>query len=335
MFVESATKSVRPAHIDDLTVPRLHCPEPVRIDDALGGHVDDLLMVWIEETGIFADKRQKIRESGFGQFAMLCHPDTDDPDRLLLAAQNIGAQYAVDDQYCDDESSGSVPALVAPRLARTLAALEPAYLVAPYAGQLDSALRADPVLVAMRSFMERAAWFATPTQIARLRHETAAMFVMMSAEAAWRMEGTTPAAWEYLAHRQVASFLPCLAMIDVVGGYELAPEIYASPPVRRATVIAASVTAIANDLYSVAKESVPDVGDFNLPLLLAAQNGCSLREGMALTASLHDALMKTFEESERALRRSASPLLRRYLAGLGAWISGSRKWHSSSARFRV
>lgn len=319
----------------NLVVPPLYCPDPVRIDDALGNQVDDLLMPWIEQIGVFPGQHRKIRESGFGRFAMLCHPDTDDPDRLFLAAQCIAALFAVDDHYCDDESGGSVPALVGPRLSLALAALEPAYLTGQYPGELERGLSADPVLAGLRSYMERVTHFATPSQIARVRHEIIAMFVTMTAEAAWRISGATPAVWEYLAQRQVNSFLPCMSLIDVIGGYEVPANVYSAQPVRRATVLAASATIIANDLYSAPKESMTEVGDFNLPQLLAIEQGCSLQEAMTLSASVHDAVVHAYEEAEHALLRDASPVLKRYLAGVSAWVGGSREWHRTSGRYRV
>jgi hypothetical protein len=56
-----------------------------------------------------------------------------------------------------------------------------------------------------------------------------------------------------------------MTLIDVIGGYELPPVIYARPQVRRATMLAASASIILNDLYSMAKESEPGIGDGGLP----------------------------------------------------------------------
>src|SRR5947199_10296814 len=94
------------------TIPPLYCPDPVRLDERLATRVDDLLLAWVAEVGIFPGRRDVVADSHFGRFAMLVHPDTDDPDRLLLAAQCIVALFAVDDYYCDDERTGSDPALM-------------------------------------------------------------------------------------------------------------------------------------------------------------------------------------------------------------------------------
>lgn len=316
-------------------VPPLHCPTPRRIDESLALQVEDRLMRWIEKTGIFAGQLQKIRASGFGRLAMLCHTDTDDPSRLLLSAQCIAALFAVDDYYCDDESTGSIPALVGPRLTVALAALEPVHLTERYRPDLEAALNRDPVLVGLRAYMARVAEFATPAQIARVRHEIIAMFVTMTAEAAWRINGITPALWEYLAQRQANSFLPCMSLIDVIDGYELPANVYSSPAVRRVTTLAASATILANDLYSARKESLAQLGDFNLLRLMANEQGCSIQQAMKLSAAIHDDVVRQYEAAEKELLVDASPLLKRYLAGVKSWVAGSLEWHRHSGRYQV
>jgi hypothetical protein len=318
------------------TIPPLHCPDPVRLDERLAAKVDDLLLAWVDEVEIFPGRRDVVADSRFGRFAMLVHPDTDDPDRLLLSAQCTVSLFAVDDYYCDDERTGSDPALIGPRLSLALAALEPAHLTGHYPWELAAALAADPILVALRRCFERVAAFATPAQLARVRHETIAMFVTMAAEGGWRISGAVPAVWEYLAHRQVNSFLPCMSLIDIIGGYELPASVYSLPGVRRATTLAASVTICANDLYSAQKEALAEIGDFNLPGLIARAEGCSLQHAVERAAAIHNELVHAYEATERELLlEGADPLLGRWLAGLRAFVGGSRAWHATSGRYRI
>jgi 2-methylisoborneol synthase len=317
------------------TAAQLYCPEPVRIDEALGAEVNDRLMAWVEQVGIFPGQRDHVRACDYGRYAMLIHPDTDDPDRLLLAAQCMAALFAVDDYYCDDERTGSDPVLIGPRLTLAQVALDPTHLVGDHATELDDAMSTDPVLVALGSYIERVAHFATPAQVARVRHETVAMFVTMSGEAGWRLTGRTPPTWEYLAARQANSFLPCMTLIDIIGGYELPAVVYSHPVVRRATMLAASASIILNDLYSMAKESEPDIGDYSLPVVIAAERGCSLEEATDRSAAIHDELVYAFEETRARLSATLPvPALERYLTGLHAWLGGNREWHRSSGRYR-
>jgi hypothetical protein len=313
----------------------LYCPEPVRVDEGLGAEVNDLLMAWVEQVGIFPGQRDHVRACDYGRYAVLIHPDTDDPERLLLAAQCMAALFAVDDCYCDDERTGSDPLLIGPRLTLAQTALDPTHLVGDYATQLDDALNADPVLVALGSYIERVGHFATPAQVARVRHETVAMFVTMSAEAGWRMTKRTPPTWEYLAARQANSFLPCMTLIDIIGGYELPAAVYSHPLVRRAITLAASASIILNDLYSMAKESEPGIGDYNLPVVIAAERGCSLQEATDRSVAIHNELVHAFEEARARLTATLPvPTLERFLTGLYAWLGGSREWHRNSGRYR-
>ena len=317
----------------DHSVPPLYCPDPVRVDESLGEQVNDLLIAWVDGLGTFPSPPRHVYTGQYGRFAMLAHPDTDDPDRLLLAAQCLAALFAVDDYYCDDERSGSDPALLGPRLGMAQTALDPAYLVGPYAAELDGTIQADPILLGLRSYADHVARYASPAQLARVRHETVAMFVTMSEEAAWRISGQVPTVWKYLAHRQPNSFLPCLTLIDIIGGYEVPAAVYADPAVRRATTLAGSATIIANDLYSLAKESVPEIGDFNLPSIVAAEYNYTLPEAVHVSAAIHDDVVHAFEDAVHLLRPTASPELARFLTGLSAWIGGSREWHAHSRRY--
>lgn len=317
----------------DTSFPDLYCPDPVRIDEGLGEEVDRRLVAWAEEVGIYAGRLEGFRDSGFGRLAMLVHPDSDDPDQLLLNARWLAALFAADDYYSDDERLGAVPVRLPPRLTLAVSAMDRPHLLGESATRLRDALRADPVLVAITSSLGHVASRATPSQMARIRHETIAMFVAWTAEAAWRHSGEVPAVWEFLASRQHNSFLPCMTLIDVVGGYALPADLYSDPRVRRAAGLAASATVIVNDLYSMAKEQASGAGDFNLPTLIAAEQHCSLREAVGISVRLHNEVVRAFESAHRDLALVPSPELQRFLLGLRAWMGGCREWHSGSVRY--
>lgn len=323
------------AGLAPFTVRALHCPPAMRIGDALGQLVNLRLMTWIERIGIFPGKQDKIRASDFGRYAMLCHVDTDDPDRLLLQGQCLAALFAVDDHYCDDRSLGCDPRQVAPRLSFAIAAMDPSYLPRPFDAQLESQLDSDPVLVGLRAYMARVSQFCTPSQVARVRQISIAMFVAMAAEGAWRVYGTRPTVAEYLGSRQVNSFWPCLVLIDPIGGYEVPANLYSQPNVHRVTALASLATTLVNDLYSAYKEHLNEIGTFKLPYLLAADHQCSLQEAIDMIADIHDDVMLQYEAAERALLKEASPVLKRYLKGLKAWVAGNLEWHKHSARYQA
>ncbi|MDF3290789.1 family 2 encapsulin nanocompartment cargo protein terpene cyclase [Streptomyces silvisoli] len=315
------------------TVPELYCPPPLRDDPALGDEVNDRLLEWARETGIYAGRLEGLGAADFGRLIMLTHPDSDDPDRLLAAAKCALAEWAVDDHYCDDESAGAAPQLLGARLVVGYAAVDPAHPPVRYTPDVERAMRCDPVLVALRSALEHLARYASWSQTARLRHEICALFVAFDGEASWRTAGRTPPVWEYLVARQFNSFLPCITITDAVGGYELPHAEYAEPRVRRAVSMAATASTLVNDLYSMAKEDDDCAANFNLPKLIAVQEKCSEREAVERSVEIHDELVRSFEAEAAALSLTGSPALRRYLAGVWAWLGGNREWHSGTARY--
>jgi 2-methylisoborneol synthase len=317
------------------SIPRLYCPPPVRVNEPLAREVDDRLADWLTGLGVFTDKLDRLRHYSYGSLVMLTHPDSDDPDQLLLAARWAVALWAADDLITDDDSVGADPELVPRRLALALGTMRPPELLDPYADQLQDAMRSDPVLVALRSSLDWIARSATPSQVARARHEVTSMFVMWNANAAWRTAGITPPVWEYLLSRHVDNFVPCMALIDVVGRYELPADVYHDPRVYRAIALAGTACCIANDVYSMAKEQGTAIGDFSLPTVLAAERGCSLQEAVDLSAAYHDDLVRAFEAEHRRLLADPSPVLHRFLLGVRAWLAGNNEWHIRSGRYRL
>ena len=317
------------------TIPRLYSPPPVRVDEALARQVDDRLAAWLEELGIFTDKIDRLYSYSYGSLVTLTHPDSSDPDRLALAGRWAVALWAADDLITDDDSVGADPELVPRRLALALGAMRPPELLEPYASQLDSALRSDPVHIALRSSLDWIARSATPSQVARARHETTSMFVMWNANAAWRTSGTMPSVWEYLLSRHVDNFTPCMALIDLIGAYELPADSYYDPRVYRAIAMAGTACCIANDIYSMAKEQSAAIGDYSLPTVVAAERGCSLQEAVDISAVYHDDLVRAFESEHRALLLDPSPVLQRFLLGVRAWLGGNNEWHIRSGRYRL
>jgi 2-methylisoborneol synthase len=315
---------------DDSGVPALYCPPAVRDDRALGDEVDERLVEWAEEVGIYPGKLDMIRRAGFGRLMMLAHPETDDPERLLAAARCALAEWSVDDHYVDGEVEEARPELLGQRLAIAHSVIDQAHLSREYAPELEKVVRADPVMRALRSSLGKLADHATWTQVRRLRHELAIMFVAYNQEGVWGNTGQRPPVWEFLMHRHENSFVPCMVLIDAVAGYELPMEEFADPRVRRVFTMAGSATVIVNDLYSMGKEGPEDT---SLPRLIAEEDGCTMREAVERTVRIHDELMHTVESEAAALALTGSPNLARFLAGVWAWCGGSREWHATSGRY--
>ncbi|MFE3105574.1 family 2 encapsulin nanocompartment cargo protein terpene cyclase [Nocardia tengchongensis] len=322
-------------------IPALYCPPPVRDNPALAEAVNTGIIAWAEEIGLYEGRLDDLRKADFGRLIMLAHPDCDDSDRLLAAAKCAVSEWSVDDYYCEEDASDIAPdgtessaeAELGPRLELAAAAMDPVHLPPRYQLEVEKAMRNDPILRAFRTSFEHLSKFATPAQVARLRTEIAGWFIALGAEAGWRTAGRMPPVWEYLLNRQPHSFLPCMAPVDAVGGYELPAAEYADPRVRRVVTTAALASQMVNDLYSMAREDLSGGREFNLPTVLAAEENCSRREAVQRTAEVHDELVHRFEAEAGALAATGSPELRRFLTGLWAWMGGNRAWHADSRRY--
>ncbi|MGH3826759.1 MAG: terpene synthase family protein, partial [Pseudonocardiaceae bacterium] len=190
----------------DGTAAPLYVPVVERVDDALAAEVDGRLVIWAKDCGFTDDEATLMRRAGFGRLVMLTHTDTDDPDRLLIAAQLNAAWWAADDLYADDSAMGATPTELPPRLALAMAAMDPVAPAGEFSVALDAALRSDPVLVALNSGIGHLSRHASPAQVQRACYSTFAMFVSWDSYAAWRFTGNYPPAWEYLAARQHDTF---------------------------------------------------------------------------------------------------------------------------------
>lgn len=326
----SHLRSLHPVPVADKPEHGLFCPGALRDDRALGEQVNDDLIAWAGEVGIYRGEEERLRKANFGRLMMLTHPGTDDPDRLLAAAKCVLAEWATDDHFVDEESMGADPEQLGFRLGLTHAAMDPADLPVVYAPALDKALDEQPVAVAYRSAFEHLARYASPTQVFRQRDQLTIMFMAYNHEANWRVAKRIPPVWEYLTHRHQNSFLPPMAIVDAVAGYELPPAEFADKRVRRVFALAGSASVILNDVYSNSKENDDD---FDLPKVIATEEKCSPREALDRTVEIHNELMHTFVAEAAALNQAGSPELRRFLVDLWAWLGGNREWHSTTARY--
>ncbi|GIH25224.1 terpene synthase [Acrocarpospora phusangensis] len=314
--------------------PPLYCPETVRIDEPLADEVNRRLVAWAEHVGIHTDRIEAFRDTGYGRLAMLTHPDSDEPDTILIAAQMNAAWWAADDYYADETDLGATPTELPPRLALVMSAMDPPPPAGDYTRQLEDAIRADPVLVALRSATGHLSRHATPAQVMRACLTTSQMFVSWTAYAAWRYLETPPPVWRYLAARQHDSFYTSMILIDVVGEYELPANLFYDRRFHLALMQAGTASVIVNDLYSLAREAADELPDSNVVLLIAAEEKCSTREAVERAVHLHNDFVRGFEISQRQLAAVPSPELQRFLRGAQAWMAGCLEWHGTSDRYK-
>jgi 2-methylisoborneol synthase len=317
----------------DGTHSPLYCPLPERVDQRLADEVDARLRAWARDRGFTDHELDALGRAAFGKLVTLAHPDTDDPDALLVAAQLNAAWWAADDYYADDTALGAVAAQLPGRLTLVMSAMDPVPPVGDLTPPLREAHADDLVLRMLESAVGHLNRHASPAQVQRICYSTFAMFVSWTAYAAWRETGEDPPAWEYLAARQHDSFYTSMTLIDVVGGYEVPADLFYEPRVRRAAMQAGTASVVVNDLYSVAKDAADENPVCNLVLLIAADRRCSVDEATEITVTLHNNLVRDFEAGHRQLAAVPSPELQRFLRGLRAWMGGGFEWHAGNPRY--
>jgi 2-methylisoborneol synthase len=318
----------------DGSYPPLYLPATARVDEELGEVVNERLVAWAARVGIYAGRLEEFRATGFGRLAMLTHADTDDPDMLMIAARMNAAWWAADDYYADETALGATPTELPPRLALVMSAMDPPPAAGHYTQQLEEAIAADPVLVALRSARDHLSRHATPAQLMRACNTTFQMYVSWAAYAAWRYLSELPAVWRYLAARQHDSFYTSMTLIDVVGGYELPSSVFYERAFHRALMQAGTAAVLVNDLHSAEREAADELPDSNVVLLISAEDKVTLREATERSVALHNDFVRGFEDSQRELSAVPSLPLQRFLRGAQAWMAGGLEWHGSTGRYQ-
>ncbi|WP_405163903.1 family 2 encapsulin nanocompartment cargo protein terpene cyclase [Nocardia sp. NBC_01499] len=314
--------------------PPLYLPAPERIDTALGDLLDARVGEWGTECGFDKQGSEELRDNGFGRLAMLAHPDSDDPDQLMIAAWLNAAWWAADDRYADDTDKGALPEKLPPRLMVAMMALDPLAPVGEFDPPLAERIRSEPVLAALQSGVRYLAERGTPAQVQRACYASFAMFVSWTAYAAWRHTENYPPAWEYLAARQHDSFFTSMTLVDPVGGYELPANVFYDPDVRRLANQAGLASVVLNDLVSVTKDAADAKPLPNMVLQIAADRHCSLSDATEITVELHNQLVRDFRDGHRRMREVPLPELQRFLNGVRAWMGGGAEWHITAPRYR-
>jgi hypothetical protein len=157
------------------------------------------------------------------------------------------------------------------------------------------------------------------------------------AEAIERAKGASPRLRQYiLTRRHTSAVYPCLELIDLTEGINLPAAVRDDDAVSLLGDIANDVVSWSNDILSRAKE-LDDRGDtYDLLSVLACDRGLSAAEAQREAIALHNNRVAEFVARTAALP-SLGPVidgeLRRYIAGLGAWMRGNLDWSFSSGRY--
>ncbi|MER6912652.1 hypothetical protein ABT354_13375 [Streptomyces sp. NPDC000594] len=307
----------------ELRIPSLHCPFPDQVHpDA--DEIDRASLRWLDAFALITDPavRARFGRSRIGWQASRTTPRAD-TELVQLHSDWQMWLFAFDDIRSEEAEAGARPGPMARSLVSFLRILQ------------DPGTRVDEedaFTTALRSLRRRLEAVAGQVQVDRFVTSVLGYGFAQVWEAANRADAVWPTVEEYTAMRVHSGAVPtCLALIDVVGRFELPAAELARPEVKRLTTKAVNVVCWANDIHSYEKESIRSHHPVNLPTLLLRRDRGTVQEAIDLAARMHDAEVAAY----RALRPRvpAGAELERYLDGLESWMRGNLTWSLSTGRY--
>ncbi|PKW17929.1 family 2 encapsulin nanocompartment cargo protein terpene cyclase [Saccharopolyspora spinosa] len=331
--VQGTSACVPPGRQRKTTV--LHCPPPPPERPEIAAEINHRTVAWLIELGLGSEENiAGVDKHDPGRGITLCHPGSEDVERMTVAAKMIVAETAVDDYFCETNSRRDAhDQSIGPNLSLTQSAIDAPCLTPTYQALWEKRRDNHPVLRAQHEAFNDIKQISSPAQAQRVRHDIAQLYLGYNAENGWRTINRLPPVWQYLANRQMNSFRPCLNLTDVLDGYEIPSELFTHPLVQDCIARASLIATLYNDLAGCERE-IRDHGlPFNLPAVIAAEEHIPLDEAFIKACDIHNELIRAFEEdTARAAAALPAPAVARYLTGLWSWLAGSRHWHFTTAR---
>ncbi|QDY77924.1 terpene synthase family protein [Streptomyces qinzhouensis] len=306
-----------------LRMPALYCPFPDHVHpDA--AEIDRASLNWLDAYGLLTDPEVRARfgRSRIGRLASRTTPHAD-TELVRLHADWQMWLFAFDDVRSEEAGAGAQPGPMARSMASFLRILQ------------DPETRVgeeDPFTAALRDLRRRVAAVGSEVQVDRFVTSVLGYWFAQVWEAGNRADSVWPAVEEYTAMRVHTGAVPtCLALIDVIGRFELPTAELARPDVRALTAKVVNVVCWANDIHSYEKEAARSNHPVNLPTLLHRRDRGTVQEAIDLAAGMHDTEVTAY----LALRPRipAGPELERYLDGLESWMRGNLTWSLSTGRY--
>ncbi len=281
---------------------------------------------WARDCGLTArpELRERLNATAPARLAGRVSPHATDQG-LLFNADWQAWLFLFDDTYCDESELGADPAGTTEVTVWMLGALEHGV-----------AARHDAFALALADLRARLAELATPVQQERFRAAVTGYLYSLVWETVHRHRRTPSDLDEYIRMRRHCSAVPtCLALIDVLNGFELSQEHWCSADLRAAAEAATDITCWSNDIVSFGKEEERSSEVLSLPTVLARRLGLSMQEAMDRCAGMVEARTAQYLAAERPLLRSGNRSLIRFAADLRHWISGNLAWSYETGRYRT
>ncbi|WP_242908499.1 terpene synthase family protein [Actinomadura terrae] len=194
----------------------------------------------------------------------------------------------------------------------------------------------DAYVTASREIASGWKAIASPAQFQRWVEGMRAFFFGVTWEAVYRHRDKLPGLNEYVAMwMRAIGMSPVLALVDTVGGYEVASSDLARPRVQALIEMAHFLVAWDNDFISRAKEIRRAHDRLNIVDVIAAERGIEPAQALNAATAMRDRVMCLFLHTRDQVTSSQDvhENLRRYAAGLAHYIRGHLDWALSCERY--
>lgn len=318
-----------------------YCPVPAARHQSVEV-LNDLTVHWMLRQGLDSDERQlkRLAACDFGGLTGATMP-YGRLEPLTLMAKFHAVLFSLDDSVCDE--ADATADLLARETSRIMRAVEAPGSRSP----ADS-----PHTAALRELRGQLALFASPTQ---LRRWTDAMRVYTSGlvwEASWRRDPLLPTLDDYVTMwMRAIGMAPSTAMIEIVGGFQVADSDLEDPRIRALTEITWTLVSWDNDLYSRNKELSRAGDNLNLIDVLCQELGCDPHRALVRAVAMRDRVMVLFDRlaaqvledanhanhtdntDETADAGHTGHAALQYVRGLAQFVRGHLDWASVCPRY--
>ena len=307
------------------SLPRLRSPFPSSLH-ARVGVAEAATLEWAQRFGLADDPavHRRLAATRSARLAGRVSPRATLPG-LLLNTDWQTWLFLFDDAFCDESDLGRRSVETIDLATEVLRVIE--------RGQVPPHTT-NPFLPALGDLRARLLRLATPEQFHRFVAQAVYYLLALTWEAAHRERRTLADLPEYVVmRRHSGAVFPCLALIDVINGFELPGTVWTSPEVRAVNDAAADIICWANDIMSYPREVRRSTQVLSLPQVLSRARNQPIELALREAASMHDRRIGDYQRLEAPLLALGDVRIDRYLADIRAWISGHLAWSAETRRY--
>jgi hypothetical protein len=316
------TSSFSPA-----ALPRLRSPFPSMLHERVYA-AEAATLAWADRFGLAREPevRRRLAATRSARLAGRVAPRST-MEGLLLNTDWQTWLFLFDDAYCDESDLGRRPADTVEIATEVQRVVEQG---------LHPSDDPNPFLLALDDLRARLLALATPEQYDRFATQVVCYLLALAWEAMHRERGTIANLAEYVEMRRHSGGVPtCLALVDVVNGFELPGAAWSSPALRALTEAATDITCWANDILSYPKEVRRSTQILSLPAVLSQELGLDTGQAIAEAARRYGERIHQYQRLEAPVLRQGGDEIRRYLMDLRHWISGNLAWSYETGRYAL